>query len=100
MPLPLDLHLDAIEGLPAPEAEARLAQLSSHIVWASRMLFVDIPLSRVSRNGSWPGTQPGVMARAIHRIVGYHDSTGSDSMGYDKSFRRLEALHEVSCLAH
>ena len=47
-------------------------RLSIHIAWASRPSNGDIPLSQESRNGSWPGTQPGAMARSIHRIVGYH----------------------------
>ena len=69
--LPLDLHVDAKEGLPAPFAELRLAQLSIHIAWASRPSNGDIPLPQESRNGSWPGTQPGAMASSIHRTVGY-----------------------------
>ena len=87
--LPLGLHLGAAEGLLARGAELQPARLSSDITRAPRMSFVDFPLSQESRNGSWPGTEPGAVARSIHRIVGYLHSTESNSDDVCKLAREL-----------
>ena len=71
------MHAD--RDLLAPFAALKPAKLFVHIVWASPPSNVDFPLSQESRNGSWPGTEPGVVARSTHNAPIYRHSTECDS---------------------